>query len=418
MTTLGLINLGTAPDDGNGEDFRSGGEVINDNTALLQAFIDAAGFTFISKESDFPTQDATTITLKSQVVHVITAAFTTTKNFLPENGAVWTSFNQNGPLVTYSGSGTMFSGTNVTFDIFGCSIDCPSATAFAFTDTVVNVRLFRFQDVTLVSCNKIGTFTGMLNALFLTGAAFNANDGITYAGTNLVAATINRMFFGSTSASFIGVDIGTATIQNPEFDNMIMQAPVSAIGISGAVASANVPAGFLGMVSNSSFSGGMTDISGIATDDFRWRFNNNTPTSDTIEDALLSLNGNATVTTISVINTPVLVAGTWTCQRESLLTCTTAGRATYDAERDIVLPIDVIATIDPVSDSDVTVYVALNGSIISDSGIKTFVKSTDPQAISTMWQLNLSNGDFLEVFVENNTGTANITVTDAIFRVR
>jgi hypothetical protein len=422
MPTLGLIGVGTTADDGNGSPFRTGGEIINANTVILQDFIDAKAFQEISQESDFPTQDATTITLTSQTVHLITDAFTTTKNFIVQDGAVWTSFNQNGPLVTYSGSGTMFSGTNISFAIRSCQITCPAATAFAFTDTVVNAQTFRFQDVSLVACNKIGTFTGLANAIFLTGAVFSANDGITYAGTGLLAATIDRMFLGSTSASSIAVDLGTATIQNPEFTNLIVVAPSGAIGISGTTASANVPTGSIGMVANSSFSGGMTaPISGIAVTDFRWTFSDNTPIPDTVQDALLSFNGSSTETVISTQDVPVIVNATWVCIRESIFTCTTGGRATSDSERDLTgVPIDVAVGLLSAGGGTiaVTVYLAKNGSVITASATSISISGSNQAFVSIPWQETIQEDDFYEVFVENNTNTTNIIVESGKLRIR
>jgi hypothetical protein len=275
-----------------------------------------------------------------------------------------------------------------------------------------------------VACNKIGTFTGMANAIFLTGAVFSANDGITYAGTNLLAATVDRMFFGSTSASSIAVDLGTATIQNPEFTNLIVVAPAGAKGISGATASANVPTGSIGMVANSSFSGGMADsdaISGIAVTDFRWTFRDNTPIPDTVQDALLSFNGSSTETVIATQDVPVIVNATWTCIRESIFTCTTGGRATSDSERDLTgVPIDVAVGLLSAGGGtiSVTVYLAKAGSVITASATSISISGSNQAFVSIPWQETIQEDDFYEVFVENNTNTTNIIVESGKLRIR
>jgi len=418
---LQTIDVGTVANDRTGDTWRDAFVKINSNIAETQDFLDAAGFTFISQESDFPTQTASTITLEAKIIYVITGAFTTAKNFLCEDSAVWTSFNQRGDIVTYSGSGAMFSGTNVSFTIAAAIINCPSAEAFTFTDTVVNTRVFKLENVTIISCNKVGTFTGMANPLFILGSAPNANDGITYAGTNLIAATVDRMFFASTSASFIALDFGTATIQNIEVE-IIMIAPAGAIGLSGAAGSANVPTGFLGMMANSSFSGGMTAIlSGIAVDDFRWTFRDNTPLADTVQDALLSFNGSSTATVISTQNVPVIVNATWTCVRESLFTCTTGGRATSLSERDLSgVPITV--SVGLISSGggtiDVTVYLAVNGSVVTDSATSIQISGSKQAFVTIPWQETIENIFFYEVFVENNTNTTNIIVESGKLRIR
>ena len=420
-TTLEVVNVGTAPNSRDGEPWRDALIKANTNTAIIQAFIDAEAFVKISKESDFPNQTATTITLAAKTVHAITADFTTSKNVIGEDGALWTSFNQFGPLVTYTGAGNMFSGTDVHFTITNCAINCASAQAFAFTDTVGNQKVFKYNNVTIVSCTKIGTFTGMGNALFLTGQAPNADDGITYTGTNLLAATVDKMFIASTSASFIGIDFGTATVKNLELNNLIMEAPASAVGISGATGSANVVSGFLGMVSNSSFSGGMTDLAGIATTDFKWRFTDNTPTADTVEDFLLSFNGSSTETTISVVDTPVIVNATWTCVRASLFGCTAGGRVTSLSERNITgFPIGIVLGLISAGGGSikVTVYLAKNGSVIAGSATSINISGSNQALVPIPWQDTVEKDDFYEVYIENNTNTVNIIVESGKLRGR
>jgi hypothetical protein len=316
----------------------------------------------------------------------------------------------------------MFSGTDANFTISRCIINCPLATAFSFTGTVVNTKAFLFNEVTVVSCAKIGTFTNLANALFVIGQFFSATDGITYAGTALIAATVEQVLFISTSVSFIGVDLGTATINNIELDNLIVIAPSGAIGVSGLTASANVPAGFLGMLANSSFSGGMTTpISGITTTDFRWTFLGNTGIADTIQDALLSFNGNSTETVIATQDVPVIVNATWTQVLASIFTTTTAGRATSDSERDLNgVPIDVAVGLLSAGGGtiDVTVYLAKNGSVITASATTISISGTNQAFVSIPWQDTIAENDFYEVFVENNTNTTNIIVESAKLRIR
>ena len=421
MPTLEIVNVGTVANDRTGDTWRDAFVKVNSNSVILQAVIDAGAFVLIAQESDFPSQTGSTITLQTQTVYLITAAFTTAKNFTVEDGAVWTSFNQFGPVVTYSGSGTMFSGTNVSFDIRACRITCPSAKVFDFTDTVVNTKVFRSEEVTILSCNEVGTFTGLINTSLINGAVFLCNQGVDYSGANLRGISIDNFLFASTSASFVAVDFGTATIENIQLNNLVVIAPAGAVGISGAASSANVPTGFLAMITNSSFSGGMTDLSGIAVTDFRFLFQNNTPTADTVHDALLSFNGNATETVISASNTPVIVNATWTIVRQSIFTCTTAGRATSDSERDLNgVPIDIAVGVISAGGGgiDVTVYLAKNGSVVTASATSISISGSSQAFVSVPWQDSVSEDDFYEVFVENNTNTTNIIVESAKLRLR
>jgi len=148
----------------------------------------------------------------------------------------------------------------------------------------------------------------------------------------------------------------------------------------------------------------------------------NTFIPDTKPSALLNFKGNSTVTVISASSddgtNAVLVAGTWTCTKQSLFTCTTAGKITSTSERSFTASIDVISTMDTTTADTVAVYIALNGTPITATGISQLLEAGDAGTIPTMWELVLNKDDFLEVFVENQTDATDITAIDIIFRAR
>ena len=234
--------------------------------------------------------------------------------------------------------------------------------------------------------------------------------------------SFRQLAIDSTSATFIALDYNSSIVTVTSLIDFIVTMPSGAFGISGLASNGNVPSGSIARVTSCQFLGGGTDLENITPDDFRWSFIANSPTRDSQADALLSFKANATATVISASSTDgsnaVLVAGTWTCQRQSHFSCTTAGRVTYDGERNLITPIDVVATLDASADDDLAIYISLNGSAISATGLVQFVKSTQEETLSTLWQLELSTTNFIEIFVENQTGTSNITVQDIIFRVR
>ena len=383
--------------------------------------ITGSPYIIVSAEAEFPTQDATTITLESKKIYFLTADISTTKRFVCEDGAVLTAGNFKGPILTYTGTGDMFTGSDVNFSIVLVRINHPNAAqAFNFTDTVGGIYTFIWNRVQHVSGAKIGTFNNMQFVSFVFGGAFAMDDGITLTGVDMVIFQIKELFIESTSATFKGVDLGSAISQTTEMTDLDIVAPAGAFGISGLASSGNIPTGRIGTVNNCEFQGGLTSLENITNADVRWNFKSNSPIPDTIQDALISLTSNATETVIATINTPVLVAGTWVCERQSLFTCTTAGRATLTSERDVILPVDITTTISAASgtNKDISVYLALNGTVIANSVKKNKVGASDPRSTSVLWQLNLTTGDYLEVFVENNSDTINLVIEDAILRAR
>jgi len=313
----------------------------------------------------------------------------------------------------------MFTGSDVSFIIKDIQISHPSAQGFNFTDTVGNVFLYINTNVRTVSGTKYGTFNNM-QTVFITGSSsLDMDDGVTFTGANQTVCSFNQFFMQSTSASFIGADLGTSIALTWEFTDLILVAPAGAIGIKGAASSANVTANAVATVTGGNFAGIATPLNGITNEDIRWRFQDNSGIRDTIIDALLSLTANATATTIGTISTPVLVAGTWVVEDTSLMTGTTAGRVTFNAELTRRLPVLIVADVEPASGTNnlIKLYLAKNGTIITASGRQVKADAANPLNVAVSWQLDLTTNDYLELYVENNTGTTSILVSGAVLRV-
>ena len=420
-----LVSVGTVANDGTGDTWRDALIKLNANDTELFAFKDAQAFNFITQESDFPEQDATTITLETNQIYIPTADFSTAKRFVCEDGSVYSAFNPFGPVTTYTGTSDMFTGVNASFNIHDCQISGPSSSEiFNFSETVGGLHLFVCDTITIDGAFVFGTFDKMGAVQVINSNGIAATSGMTVTSNSTVVLSFDRFALISSSASFVGLDIGTAVIADMDLNNLIFIAPAGGIGITGAAASANVPAGNLAMVSNSSFVGGITPLQNITNGDVRWRFTDNTPIPDTIEDALLSFNGSSTETVIGVgagdDGNPIIVDAAWVCIQSSLFGCTTGGRVTSLSERDVTVPIDVsLGLISSGGGSiDVTVYLALNGSVISASATTVSISGSTQKFVSIPWQETFSEDDYNEVFIENNTNTTNVIVESGKLRVR
>lgn len=416
-----LIGVGSAANDRNGDPWRTAMIKTNENFTELYDFNDSIQLVYVAQESDFPAQDATTITLEASQVYVATGSFSVEKNFICENGSAITAFNQLGIVLTYTGTGFMFTGVDVNFTANLIGLSAPSAALFSFSDvSVANSHVFIFSNGSVISCAKFGTFTSLASIVVDNVGVFSTSNGVTIAGTGWRVWRFQNFGQISSSATFVGFDLGVATCNLIEFSTLFLNVPLGAIGIKGAPASANVISGNLAKVINCDFIGGITaSLSGIAEDDIRWNFELNNTIKDTMPDAMASLNGNATETVISVAATPVLVAGAFTTERDAQFTVTAAGRATYLGDRDITAPVDIVATIESASgtNKDIKVYLALNGAVIANSAKSNRVGAADPKNTTCPWQLTLSKNDYLEIWVENTTDTTNLVVIDAILRV-
>ena len=318
-----------------------------------------------------------------------------------------------GSLLTSTTTGDLFTGGDAAqFTIESLNTLAVSARIFNITDTTPSTVVTMINSI-ILAADSVGLFTGVASVNFTNSAAVNINDGIETAGvTGVISARQFQMV--SASATFKAIDLGAAVSPTIEFTDLSVTAPAGAFGISGLASSGNVASGSIASVTSCEFLGGMTALETITVDDIRWRFLGNSGIADTDAHALIFLLNNVTETVIDTINTPLIIAGTYTVHTESIYDGNTSGRITYLGERPITARINATMTAFTTTGAakDVTFYVAKNGSIIANSGISNNVRLNVKGNSTMVWQEDLVEDDFIEIFVENNDDTTNITVED------
>ena len=413
-----LINVGAVANDRTGDTWRDAFVKVNANETELFAFKDSIDTISVSQESEFPVQDATTITLEANTDTKVTGTFTTAKSFTVKNGAVLRAATSLGHRLTYSGTGSMFNITDASFLIRTISVDHPNAKGINFVETVGGQFSFTSNEVFHVSGTQYGSFTNPFSVLINQGGGTNMGQGITVSGTNIPIFGINRMFFSSISSGFKSVDFGTATLLSPEIKDMGTFAPPGAFGISGLAASGNIPVGFRAMVVGCEFAGGMTDLENISPNDVRWNFEDNNPTRDSRNEADMFLTGGSeTITTGSAgdwqeIGVPSVA--TWSGDIASRFTLGTDGVLTYIGERSIDVRMSGRATVEKSGGgSDVLeVRIAKNwDGTASDAGLaksRAQTQNTSPTTVPIGALTSLVTNDDIRVIFSNTTGTSNI----------
>lgn len=376
----------------------------------------------INDLSDLPAPSAGVIQLADYTHYIIAANISGSDRIVLGIDNTITCNSVFSPCWAYTGSGNMFTGVDVNVHILNVRLNCPNGTVFDMSSpTASGGNIFYGQGIIIESCAKVGHFNNINTVDISSGTAANATIGITVAGnTNWSIFSFDKWAMFSSSATFIGIDFGTSLHKTLELNDLVIRAPAGAIGLKGAADSANLVTGALATVTNGEFSGGLTPLSVFDTCDIRWNYKANSGIPDSVSDFLMSFNGNTTATTIAFVNTPVKVNAVWTVERSSRFTCTTTGRATFIAERDDFFPLDLAIGLISVGGTpiDATAYIAINGSVIANSGISVAISGSDQKSISIPWQKLLSEDDYGEIFVENNTNDNNIIVESSIFRGR
>lgn len=322
--------------------------------------------------------------------------------------------------ITYTGTVPMLQGADVNATIKDITLICASSDAYSWADTGGGGNsIIIISDVLIIACLTVGTFDD-INTLVINGmTVVSCTDGLVLLGDSHVGLRLVSLAMLSTDTGYVGIDLTSATMKTVNIDGVILVGGAGSIGIKGDAASANITTGFIANVSNTQFTGVTTTLSGITVDDIRWNFQANGVVQDTMADSLLSMTSNTTDTVLAV-GVPSLVLGTWVDERSSHFTNTAAGRATYDGERDLLVPVDADVTVEPVSGTNksIRLFLALNGTVITDSGRAILLDTNNPRQINIHWQLNLSTTDYVELYIENETDSVDVTVIDATLRLR
>lgn len=265
--------------------------------------------------------------------------------------------------------------------------------------------------VNFTNIPNIGTINKCENFIYTKGAFLNS-QGLIFDGIHGTIGFNNSLFQGDGSAGNI-IEI-TATA------NIIRRFRIiySSIIAFGSTVGLNVsPSATIGneqyILDTVNFSGGGTYLSGVLSNDNKALFLNCVGIDNSGDISQYYMNNNATTTVIAVANTPYKVLGTTTSAPVTQKFTNTANRATYVGA--LMRYFKITATLSALSgnNNQIGCYIAKNGTVLPESEIYiTCNGSGRAEAAMIQTLAFLSNGDYIEIFVENSTTSNNITVTD------
>jgi len=376
----------------------------------------------INQESDLPTAVGGVITLAANTAYIQANTFSISNRFVLSAGTTYVGFGKEGPMITYSGTGTMFTSLDVSCVINDLHYDCPNGKAHSHTDTTGNTKIINISNSRLESCVDYGDFNTMGFAVIFNSDCFsNTTTGPVFTGTGWNLISINRFALTSLSGSYVGVDLGSATSDVIELDDLIVSGPSGSVGVTGLINSGNITANNLATINNCNFHGDITPITNIdPVSDVRWESLGNDGIGDSRDDSLISIQSNASETVISGSGTPVKMVGTWVDEGSSRFVVTLiGGRMTYVGERSARLPISATVTIVGASggDKQVSAYIAINGSTVAATRISTTASSSQAGTATLIWQHVFEENDYVEVFLANDSDTVNMIGQHAVVRI-
>lgn len=363
---------------------------------------------------DFPAVSGSVITLEDNTEYKVQADISTAYTFVMGSNTVLSGADRALITLEYTGSSTMITATDVNCKIKDITLSCSSGTMFDVSSTT-GLHDFIMQDANGI-CDSVGTFDNMASMYFLT-VNFSTvyTQGLEFSGTIFVLV-FNVFSISMPSGTGSGVTLGTAVITYFIADKALININTTGYSISGAASSANIDADGLGVIINSRNFGTAAVSDNILPTDDRWDFKHNANIVDSY-DTVLATHGGATIT-IATLATPVQVTGTWTTQKSSRFTGTTAGTWTYTGiGASVELTASITADIATATDS-ISFFYYINGVQVADSQVTTSISAGTPKNISLLWEVDLETSDYIQIYVQNDDTNVDVDIVTATMRIR
>lgn len=262
--------------------------------------------------------------------------------------------------------------------------------------------------VNLISDN-VGQVKNYNNFVVSSMAFLNAS-GLVFDGTIGTIAFSDTIIVGS-SGAIITIP-STATIERRfriSYCSVIVGAGQVGVNVSGL---ASIPVeGYIFDTVN--FSGGGTYTDGVQYDDNKSRWTECRGVINSSSITGFYMTGNTIATAISNTGTAVKVAGTTTSAPISQRFTNTDNRADYIGSITRDFKVTASVSLSSGNNNLISVYVAKNGVAIGESAVNV-TTSASGRVENCICQVivKLLDGDYIEMFVENDTATNNITVSD------
>lgn len=395
-------------------------EIIEDPNSLVIANTEigvTSKTVIVNDLSDFPDPVSGVITLADNKAYLISNDIATSNRFVLGQNTVIFSNDPFTVTLTYTGSGSMFTFVNGGQSIKQIGLACPNGSLFDSSGVTSGTLLLRYLLISNVK--NLGTLKHSFTGIYDVNIVLHTGQGFVYLGaTNARFRTQNVILQQTTNASATMLNLNGATFSYFELASwQMLNTAAGQTFLSGLVDGDNLTAGNIGFVNRAVINGQMQPLANIQPSDSNWDFTDCNKIEDTMPRAQIYLTAPAT-TTITNIGAPVVTAGTFASNIASQFDTNVNGRATYRGIRRNFTRVDITASVEPISGSNKNIGLVffLNGVEVPETEVDVNVSSSDPKVISVDWGFELDTGDFIEVFVVNNTDTVNIRVNQLLMR--
>lgn len=370
-------------------------------------------FVYVSTVSDLPAAVSGVITLAAETTYFFL-------NDLDLNGSRLVGASDTvilGPSSENAKISSTGLGTGLSNALFTTEWTTPIRhVTFGDVDTALNINgvtnapvALDWTGVNFQNVPNVGQISTCDNWIFSKGAFLNSK-GLNFTGSVGTIGIDNSIFVGNGAAgSIISIDSGATITRRFRIIYSSIVAFGSTVGIDFDV-SATVPIeGYI--LDTINFSGGGTYTSGVDYLDNKVRWINSRGITNTSEFGNYFMTNNATVTPIASAGVAYKIEGTTTPKSINQKFTHSNNRLTYSGGLDRDFQISATVSFISGNNKVIGLYVNKNGTLISDSEMyATTGGNGKAESIHVQTVLNLQPGDYVELWIENETDNTDITV--------
>ena len=414
--SLQVINIGAAANDGTGDPIRTAFQKAVANFAELYELVEHNGLTFVSELSDLPAAAGGVITLTSGA-YLFTTAIDLLGARINCTGTVaiiGTSSETASITSTGLGANPLIS-TTFSLPMRHISIIASGASSAISATAASSSYAIDWQAVNFVNTATVGTISGYANVV-VSDCAFLASGGLTFGGTIGTVAFNNSLFDISTGTG-LSFPTGLTISRRIRATNCSFVVAAGATGINVST-SATVPKDAY-ILDTVNFAGSGTYTAGVSNNDNKARFASCKGITNSVTLGYKTMLNNATATTIAATNTPVKAAGTFTLGSSSQRFSLSSNKLVYDGTLTMVCEISANVSLNTTANNVVGVYIYKNGVQIAESIAKVTASGTGrAENVSAHAIITASTSDQIDLWVENQTATNNITCESAVVIIK
>jgi len=369
---------------------------------------------YVSSLTDFPTPVSDVITLVADTTYILTTEIDLLGSRLVAGG-VCNLFGLSSEVSFLTSTG-LDSSTPLITSIYTIVIERISfkdvGTCFSI-DGNTNLVALDWKAVNFINIPNVGVVNKCDNFIFDTGS-FLGSQGLRFTGSIGTIGLNNSLFRGiGTAGNIIELDASCIITRRFRIIYSSIVAFSSTVGIN-VNASATIPTESY-ILDTINFSGGGTYTSGLNHTSNKTLFTNCVGIQNTASRGFMFMVNNTTDTSIGIpnVNDWVKASGTTTAGGLNAQFTHSSNRLTYTGALSQSFHIVVCANVRTSNTNQViSIGIAVNGAIITDSEMTIRTSNSNQEYPgATQYSINLTNNDYVELFVKN-TNSTDVRVSD------